>query len=53
MALMVVVEAGDVVHSLCRAGTKTPDDGDQRLILDWGLMHQSPSCPPVLRSVPL
>ena len=27
MALMVVVEAGDAVHSLYRAGTKTPDGG--------------------------
>ena len=26
-ALMVVVEAGDAVHSLYRAGTKTPDCG--------------------------
>ena len=27
MALMVVVEAGDAVHSLYRAGTRTPDGG--------------------------
>ena len=27
MALIVVVEASDAVHSLYRAGTKTPDDG--------------------------
>ena len=26
---------------------------DQRPILDWGLMHQSPSSPPVFRSMPL
>ena len=27
MVLMVVVEAADAVHSLYRAGTKTPDGG--------------------------
>ena len=28
MALMMVVEADDAVHSLYRAGTKTPDGGE-------------------------
>ena len=27
MALMVLVEVGDAVHSLYRTGTKTPDGG--------------------------